>query len=46
MKLYGNVTPPLYNLRKITSPVILFFGPNDDLGTIKVKKYFTISQNN
>ncbi|CAH1113089.1 unnamed protein product, partial [Psylliodes chrysocephalus] len=36
MKIYGNITPPLYNLKQITSPVILFYAQKDELGTIKL----------
>ncbi|CAH1179218.1 unnamed protein product [Phaedon cochleariae] len=31
LKIYGNETPPAYDLKKSTAPVALYYGPKDDL---------------
>ncbi len=35
LEKYGNVTPPTYNFRNITIPVLLFHGNKDRLSTVK-----------
>lgn len=35
--LYKNMTPPEYSLENITSPVILYYGPNDAYTTREVR---------
>ncbi len=29
LQVYGRITPPPYDLSKVTAPVYIFYGPND-----------------
>lgn len=36
---YHSISPPDYNLRSITAPVVLYYASNDRLSAIKVSKH-------
>ena len=38
MRIYGQETPPEYDLKKVTSPVALYWSDSDWLTHTKVKK--------
>ena len=31
LRRYGQITPPPYDLNKVTAPVYIFYGPNDSV---------------
>ncbi|CAG9864403.1 unnamed protein product [Phyllotreta striolata] len=35
MKIYGNSTPPAYDLNKISAPMAVYYAPKDELATIQ-----------
>jgi len=40
MKKYGQAKPPEYDLRKVTSPVVLYYSKNDRVVDVGVRRIF------